>query len=101
MQLAIKTAYWANGRIVRLNSAKDIDKAVGMAITHMRRNTNRADYVEVYDAADSDLLHAQVKRSPATGHITIYDRKADKTKANRFAATPLVHYSAKPLRRVA
>lgn len=88
MTYAIKTAFWRDGKCVRLNSSTDIDRAVGQAIYHMRRNTNRADYVEVYDTSDADLLHAQVKRSPATGTIQIYDRSKDKLKVNRRAATP-------------
>jgi hypothetical protein len=98
--LNIKTAYWRNGKVVRLNSSKDIDRAVGQAITHMRRNRNKADYVEVYDAADADRLHAQVLRSPATGDIKIWERKADGVQASKFAATPLIHMPRPHLRAV-
>jgi hypothetical protein len=89
--LPIKTAYWADGKVVRINSGKDIDRACGQAIVHMRRNTNKADYVEVYDSDDADRLHVQVKRSPATGKISIWDVKDDAKQASKFAATPLLH----------
>lgn len=94
MDRNIKTAYWARGKCVQINSGKDLDRAVGQAIIHMRRNTYKADYVEVFDAADANLLHAQVKRSRATGKTTIYERaktRGDRVEANRYAATPLLN----------
>lgn len=91
MSRNIKTAYWREGKIVRINSSNDVDRAVGKAVEHMRRNTNRgAAYVEVYDADDADRLHAQVKVSPATGKMVIWERSKDKLAASRFAATPLM-----------
>lgn len=89
--LPIKTAYWADGKLVRLNSSNDIDRACGQAVTHMRRNRYKADYVEVYDSDDADRLHSQIKRSPATGKIVVWDVKDDEAQASRFAATPLLH----------
>lgn len=101
LELNIKTAYWADGKVVRLNSSKDADRAVGQAIIHMRRNSYRAEYCEVFDANRADLLLAQVKVSRATGKMTIYDRSRYKQEhANRYAATPLLHDMAQPLRRV-
>lgn len=100
MQLNIKTAFWRDGKLVKINSGKDLDRAIGQAITQMRRNRWKAHYVEVYDAADSDLLHAQVLRSPATGDIKIYERAKDKLQANRYAATPMIYQPPARLQRV-
>lgn len=86
----IKTAYWYKGKCVQINSSTNVDRAVGQAITHMRRNSYRAHYVEVYDADEADLLHCQVKRNPATGDISIYERSRNKLHANKYAATPLL-----------
>lgn len=93
MERNIKTAYWSRGKCVQINSSTDLDLAISRAILHMRRNTYKAHYVEVFDAADCNRLHAQVKRSPATGEIRIYERskrRGDRVSADKYAATPLL-----------
>lgn len=90
--LNIKTSYWKGGKCVRTNSSSNLSLALRQCAYHMRENTYRgAHYAEVYDAANGDRLHMQVKRSPATGKTVIYERDPkNPVTASRFAVTPFL-----------
>lgn len=91
-ELNIKTSYWKDGKCVRTNSSTNLSLALRQCAYHMRENTYRgAYYAEVYDSANGNLLHMQVKRSPATGKTVIYERNPQEQRAaSKFAAIPFL-----------
>lgn len=50
MKRPIKTVYYRHDRTPVINSASDPDRAVGIAVVHMRANKYDAHSCEVYDA---------------------------------------------------
>jgi hypothetical protein len=89
MDRTIRTSYFKNGRIIRINTSLNANRAVTQCIAHMQINQYGATAAEVYDDKDG-ILHAQVHRS-VNGRITITYNRDPETYHNRYAATPLIH----------